>query len=71
MDSPADAAVFASVAGVRNVTANDKHVEMSFYGDMGELLKAAIDRYGVADIKTGEADLEEIFLTYYKSDKED
>ena len=71
LDSPADAAVFASVAGVRNVIANDKHVEMSFDGDMGELLKAATDRYGVADIKTSEADLEEIFLTYYKSDRED
>ena len=44
---------------------------MSFDGDMGELLKAATDRYGVADIKTSEADLEEIFLTYYKSDREE
>ena len=70
LDSPADAAVFAAVAGVRHVIANDTHVEMSFDGDMGELLNAAIDRHGVADIRISEPDLEEIFLTYYKDDTE-
>ena len=70
LDSPADASVFESLAGVRNVLARDNHVEMAFHGDMGALLKVATDRYGVADIRTSEADLEEIFLTYYHSDEE-
>ena len=65
LDSPAEASVFEGVPGVRNVVVRDNHVEMSFDGDMGTLLKAATDRYGVADIRTTEADLEEIFLTYY------
>ena len=70
LDSPADASVFEGLAGVRNVLARDNHVEMAFHGDMGALLKVATDRYGVADIRTSEADLEEIFLTYYHSDEE-
>lgn len=65
LDSEADASVFESIVGVCNVVASDTHVEMSFKGDMGGLLKAVTNRYGVSDIRTGEADLEEIFLTYY------
>ncbi len=70
LDSPADAAVFQSVEGVRNVIVEGNHIEMSFGGDMGELLTTATEQYGVADIKTDEADLEEIFLTYYHEDDE-
>ena len=69
-DSPADASVFEALPGVRNVLARDNLVEMTFEGDMGALLKAATDRYGIEDIRTSEADLEEIFLTYYHGDEE-
>ena len=70
LDSEADVSIFESVAGVRSVVASGTHVEMSFDGDTGELLKAATDRYAVEDIKTSETDLEEIFLTYYHTDEE-
>ena len=70
LDASADASVFEGLSGVRNVLVRDNHVEMAFHGDMGALLKAVTDRYGVADIRTSEADLEEIFLTYYHSDEE-
>ncbi len=33
-------------------------------------MKTATDQYGVADIRTREADLEEIFLTYYYKSEE-
>ena len=65
LDSEADVAEFKAVDGVRNVMVEGNHVEMSFGGDMGDLLTMATERYGVDDIKTSEADLEEIFLTYY------
>ena len=68
LDTQAEALVFESVEGVRNVVVAGNHVEMSFGGDMGELLTTVTERYGVADIKTTEADLEEIFLTYYHED---
>ena len=70
LDSPAEASVFDELPGVRNVLVRDNIAEMTFEGDMGALLKAATDRYGVEDIRTSEADLEEIFLTYYHGEGE-
>ena len=71
LDTQAEASVFEDVEGVRNVVVAGNHVEMSFGGDMGELLTTVTERYGVADIKTTEADLEEIFLTYYHEEEEE
>jgi ABC-2 type transport system ATP-binding protein len=66
---PVEAAVFEAVAGVRNVTAEAHHAVMSFEGDMEELLSLAANRYKLVDINTQEADLEEIFLAYYRDDQ--
>ena len=71
LDTQAEASVFEDVEGVRNVVVAGNHIEMSFGGDMGELLATVTERYGVADIKTTEADLEEIFLTYYHDGEEE
>ena len=71
LDAEADVAAFEAVDGVRNVMVEGNHVEMSFGGDMGDLLTMATERYGIDDIKTSEADLEEIFLTYYHDGEEE
>ncbi len=68
LDTSADPAVFQAVPGVSDVTAENHRVAMSFEGDMGALLKAATDHYAIVDISSEEADLEEIFLTYYRDD---
>lgn len=68
-DRPANPDVFRAVEGVSEVRAQDNHVVMTFGGDMGALLKAAEGRYGIVDISTQSADLEEIFLTYYQDEK--
>lgn len=67
-DSPVEKSVFESIAGARDVNVKNNHVVMSFDGNMGELLKTAAERYDVIDISTHEADLEEIFLTYYRDE---
>ena len=41
---------------------------LSYDGKMEVLLKTVADRYDVVDITTQEADLEEIFLTYYREE---
>lgn len=69
LDSKAEAAVFEAVPGARDVMVENHHVVMSFDGHMGALLKAAADRYTIVDITSQEADLEEIFLTYYHDEK--
>ncbi len=69
LDAPADVAVFEAVWGASDVAAGNHHVSMSFEGDMGALIRAASERYAILDITTQEADLEEIFLTYYHDEE--
>ena len=65
-DETVDGAVFESLPGVRSVKVENHHVTLSFDGQMETLLKVAVERYSLLDISTHEADLEEIFLTYYE-----
>ena len=56
------------MGGVRDVESRNHHVSMSFDGRMDELLAAATSTGTLLDITTQEADLEEIFLTYYREE---
>ena len=67
-DGPVDAAVFESVPGVRDVEVASHQATMSFDGKMDSLLRIATDRYTLVDVNTQEADLEEIFLEYYREE---
>jgi ABC-2 type transport system ATP-binding protein len=67
-DSPVDAAVFEPLPGVGDVAVQNHHVTLSFSGQMETLLQVITERYTLLDISTQEADLEEIFLTYYRDD---
>lgn len=69
-DAPVEASVFAAVDGVRDVRAENHHVSFSFDGKMDELLSVATNGFTLLDITSQEADLEEIFLTYYRDDAE-
>jgi ABC-2 type transport system ATP-binding protein len=53
---------------VRDVAVANSHVTLSFDGQIETLLKVLTDRYHLLDITTQEADLEEIFLTYYRDE---
>jgi ABC-2 type transport system ATP-binding protein len=66
--SPVDASVFEAVPGVRDVTVEDHRAVLSYDGTIDTLLKTVADRYDIVDITTREADLEEIFLTYYRDE---
>jgi ABC-2 type transport system ATP-binding protein len=70
-DAPLDAAVLEAMPGVRDVSVDDHRATVSFDGKMAILLKAVTERYEVVDINTCEADLEEIFLAYYRYDQND
>lgn len=67
-DEPVEASVFQTVDGVRDLELQNHHVTMSFDGRMEALLAAATSGHTLVDITTQEADLEEIFLTYYRDE---
>jgi len=67
-DDLVEATVFEPLPGVREVSVADHHVTLSFDGQMETLLKLVTERYHLLDITTHEADLEEIFLTYYRDE---
>ena len=65
--SPVSASIFEAVPGVHDVSVASHHAEMSFDGNMDDLIRAATSNYQLVDINTQEADLEEIFLAYYRT----
>ena len=69
-ETEVDAAVFEPLPGVRDVIVQNHHVTLSFSGKMETLIKTVTDQYTLVDISTHEADLEEIFLTYYRDEEE-
>jgi ABC-2 type transport system ATP-binding protein len=67
-DTSVDDSVFENVAGVSDVAVQNHHVTLSFSGQMETLLNVVTSNYTLVDISTQEADLEEIFLTYYRDE---
>lgn len=65
VDDPPDAAVLKRVAGVRSVDIDGSLAHVIIAGSLAELCRVAAP-YGVQNIVTHEADLEELFLSYYE-----
>ncbi len=63
--NPIAESVFSSVPGVKSVTVKGAAATVSFEGPMSLLLRAATD-HDVVNLTSSEADLEEIFLAYYR-----
>jgi ABC-2 type transport system ATP-binding protein len=68
-DGDMDADVLRPLPGVIDVRIDDHNVVLSFDGQMETLLKVITERFHVLDISTEEANLEEIFLTYYRDEE--
>lgn len=64
-----ESSVFEAIPGVREVLIEDHRAVFSYDGKMETLLKTVMDQYDLLDIHTQEADLEEIFLTYYHDEE--
>jgi ABC-2 type transport system ATP-binding protein len=64
-DAPVGAEVFATLPGVRGVTAAGSTVTVAFAGTADAVVKAAA-AHEVRSIRSREDDLEEIFLRYYR-----
>lgn len=66
--TPVQASALEAVAGVRDVSVDGRRAVVSYDGKLPGLLKDLAERHDVVDIATREADLEEIFLTYYRDE---
>ncbi len=62
---PVSASTFENIDGVRSVEADTTRVSVSYEGAMKELLQVAMG-HDLINLESVEADLEEIFLTYYR-----
>lgn len=68
LDRAPKAQDFETIDGVRNVTMQEHRVRFAFDGDVATLLSRLLKEQPVRDVITHEADLESIFLTYYRED---
>ena len=66
-----EASIVEGIPGVHEVTIDNHRAAFSFNGEMAVLLRTVAEHYDVVDINTREADLEEIFLTYYRDEPAD
>lgn len=65
LGSEPDARVFAGITGIRSLLIERNRVFISYEGKMEKLLTVVMSQCELRDISTNEADLEEVFLTYY------
>ena len=65
---PVAPAVFAGVEGVRHVEIDGREVRVEVEGSLAKVMKVAAD-HEVVNLHVREADLEDIFLTYYRGDR--
>ena len=63
---PVDAAVFAALPGVSQVTASDQTLTITASGDLDAVVKTAA-RYRVHALRSAEVDLDEVFRDYYRT----
>lgn len=63
-----DADVFASLPGVDGVSVNGTRVAARVRGSVDPFLRAASARTEIESVRSAEADLEEVFLRYYRAD---
>jgi ABC-2 type transport system ATP-binding protein len=63
-EAPVEASVFEGIDGVRSAEQRGNTVVVSFEGSVNALLRAALE-HDVVNLNSREADLEQIFLTYY------
>ena len=61
--------IFAGVDGIRDAEISGSRATLTFEGSMSEVLRVAT-RHEIVNLSSTEADLEEIFLTYYRNAEE-
>ncbi len=66
---PVDPGVFSAVEGLQVLEVDDRRIRVALSGPIGPLLRVAADLEPV-DMTARHADLDELFLTYYRTDRQ-
>jgi ABC-2 type transport system ATP-binding protein len=66
-EEPVPADAFSGIGGVRSVEPHGNSLSVTFEGSVNALLRTALE-HAVVNLNSREADLEEIFLAYYRED---
>ena len=66
-ETPVEPELFRALPGVRGVEAHGTALGLSYEGSVNGLLRVALD-HRLVNLNSREADLEEIFLAYYRGD---
>jgi ABC-2 type transport system ATP-binding protein len=66
-ETAVEPALFRGLPGVRSVEAHGPALGLSFEGSVNALLRVALE-HRLVNLNSREADLEEIFLAYYRGD---
>lgn len=66
LSSPVDLRVFQEIAGVEDVSVSGMRVSARVRGSADEFLRAALIESEVLSVRSVEADLEDVFLEYYR-----
>lgn len=67
-ETAVDVTALATITGVADPVVDGTQASFSFDGNMTALLRGLTDRFEILEISTREADLDEIFLGYYRDD---
>ena len=68
--APVDKSVFTEIPHVRSVTSTGFNVSVSYDGPIKDLLQVALD-HDIVNLNSREADLEDVFLAYYRDQPEE
>ncbi len=66
LDRDAEPHDFTGIPGAHDVTVHENTAQLAFDGELGSLLHAVTATYGIVDLASRDADLEEIFLAFYE-----
>lgn len=69
LDEEPDPELISSIPGARDVTVVGERVHMSFDGELGDLIRSVSAHHRIVDLAAAEADLEEVFLTFYQDER--
>ena len=66
LDAEPTPELITAIPGARDVIVSGEHVQLSFDGELGDLIRSVSEHHRIVDLAAAEADLEDVFLAFYQ-----